>query len=471
MVVTRVVGGVNVSATANTRAIVTAASKGVATAITAHEWRSLDTKTLPEVGHIISRATTDDFIKIGVLAGTSTDIGVCVSSIDGDTVSTHSNETHLEPVREVSSIDLVYTMNISDSHGMAYCGQVLMDADMRAVCAEDSNVPISLYALRNLRGYSPVFDKDIAGIVEIMERAFSGVGVDHVQTDGHVSINSSGRKRVFPTDAEQSTNHILKSQRNTTMLFDPDRTPTHTITVDSMRALRARPVHQRYLATQGVSIDHIGTGYQFHLVMSCTNVHTENEIVTDSPNYVNASLPVRMFSTDEGYAPRQSLVHVFVDGGHFAMNVTHICNSNAARSLHLPVYAAMNKLVSLNLCSELSVKDAMCNGTMETMHGDDSIPFVVLKSESFPLVAVFTSTFTPTGRCRCPGNCRCHDVEGGGDPDKCDSSSSDEDVEHVMETPEVVPSKAAVAPFSIENENTLPMPVRLALLRQWGGMA
>jgi hypothetical protein len=492
MVITRGVGGVNVSAEPDMRAMLTAATKGVATATTAHAWRSVDTQTLPVVGHILSNATTSDFIKIGVVAGICTDIGTCVSSIDGSSVidgssmSTRRIETDLEPVREEANIDLLYTLNVSDSHGMAYCGRVLMDADMRASCAEDSKIPISLHALRNLSGYSPEFDTDMVGIVEIMERAFGGSGVDRVQIGTHgVSLDSSGVKRVFPTDAENPTNHILKSQRNTTLLFDEDHTPSHTITVDSVRALRARPVHQRYLATQGVSIDQVGDGYQFQLVMSCSGIHPETELGSDSPNCVSVANPIRTFSTDEGYAPRQSIVHVFVDGGHFAVNVTHIYNSNAPRSLHLPVYAVMNKLASLNLCSELSIKDAMCNGSMETMHGDDSVPYVILKSATLPLVAVFTSRLTEESVCRCPKNCGCpacklkrHTSEIHEDvpfsrhlslsqtPILGEYDSPGSDAETSMSQGYDVSDSDSDKPS--DAESALPMAVQLALLRQWG---
>ncbi|KAJ1468497.1 hypothetical protein T484DRAFT_1755124 [Baffinella frigidus] len=459
--------------------MLTAASKGVATATTAHAWRSVEIQTLPEVGNILSRATTADFIKVGVVAGLGTDIGAVVTAMHDNTESIHGDGAALDPVQEVTDIDLVYTLNASDSHGMVYSGRVLMDANMRAVCAEDTKIPMSLYALRNLHGCSPDFDTDIAGIVEIMERAFGSDGVDRVQIGPHgVSLDSSGVKRVFPTDTENPTNHILKSQRNTTMLFDPDHTPSHTITVDSVRALRARPVHQRYLATQGVSIDQIGDGYQFQLVMSCSGSHTETELWSESPNCVSAALPVQTFATDEGYTPRQSVVHVFVDGGHFAVDVAHICNSNAARSLHLPVYAAMNQLASLGLCSGLAIKDAMCNGSMETINGDDSVPFVVLNSATSPLVAVFTSTFTQTGRCRCPENCHCHRHKA----DECEERDPEEiHVKHDADvkasenvSPKRVPiasvSSAGSRPHDLNIEHALPMTVRLALARQWGGM-
>jgi hypothetical protein len=54
-------------------------------------------------------------------------------------------------------------------------------------------------------------------------------------------------------------------------LVNPPGEVNPTITVDSVRALRAHPVHQRYLATQGVSIDQVGDSGEVEVLTAVCN--------------------------------------------------------------------------------------------------------------------------------------------------------------------------------------------------------
>ncbi|KAJ1465491.1 hypothetical protein T484DRAFT_1757375 [Baffinella frigidus] len=292
---------------------------------------------------------------------------------------------HMRGVKPVGSS--VYNLTVVDTHGLSYMTEVRMDESMRESVSGRSKVPMALHALRNLNGSSDAFDNDVSEVRTLMEKAFGGdcsMVCKTTNTPHTVGGAGLGMVRTFPTDLESQS--VLSTESATTSLFNGNRVPTHTVVVHSTRVSGSKPI-DRYMALQSVTIEEVGGIYTASVVMTRSAMAQGGDI--DDNVYMAA--PQVPFERSDTHTPRSSDVHVFTAGRHFTANVLHSHDSDAPRSLQLPVYAVMHAITQMHPNLTVYMKHAMCVGSMETLHTDASTPLVVMRDSVMPLVAVFAA--------------------------------------------------------------------------------
>jgi len=409
------------------------ANKAVLDASTEHAMKSVDEQTPPRIGVVLARATDMDFENLGVFVTKVTEISDVEPGDDtqGDEMHNNTNnntngeETHNNTHRcgdgshasstlknidpnhnKITDLEVkdkghtmtvkkndskIYNLTVADTHGLSYMTEVHMDETMHALVSGTSNVPMALYALRNLTGNSDAFDNDASEVKTLMEKAFGkSTVVEGTTTQPHtVGAAGLGIVRTFPIDLETQSPSVLSTESATTSLFNENRVPTHTVVVHSANVLCSKPA-DRYMAMQSVTIEEVGGIYRASVVMTRSDkVHGLDHI--DDNVYMAA--PVIPFERSDARTPRSSDVHVFTAGRHFTANVLHAHEADAPRSLQLPVYAVMHAITQMHPNLAVDIKQAMCVGSMETLHMDASTPLVVMRDSKIPLVAVFATHF------------------------------------------------------------------------------
>lgn len=430
----------NISATQPTKDAWSYANKAVLQASVSHTMKSADEITPPKIGVVLARAVKKDFEDLGIFVESVTEV----------------------PKTDPNSVGMLYTMTATDTHGLSYVTNVCMDEDMYTAALDTSKLPMALHALRNTTARSHAFHNDVSAVVSLMGKAFgtniTDMGANHdIRDNTSYTTNTVGAEsnviRTFATDLESRNSNMFSTASVTTSMFNENHVPTHNIIVHTARVICTNPTEQSYIANQSVNIEEVGGIYSTSIVL--TRVCAPDKL--DETVYMAA--PLIPFKRSDFHNPRESVVHIFTVGRHFAANVVHQYDTDAPRSVHLPVYAIMYALGQAHPTLNDDIKSCMCTGSMETLHTDVSTPTVIMRESVVPLVAIFAARLN------------IHSPETHGvDTDEEDSdkewrtfqdliNSKDSDEEqdhHHQELP------------AVQNENVVyPENVRMAVLRHW----
>jgi hypothetical protein len=381
----------NVSAPPTTRQTWSAVSKALVHATSSHEMRTGDERSPPAIGGVAVRATAEDFEKLGVIVDTGT-----VTDITPTSSVVEINETNdITPTSSVVGInetnDITYTATVADSEGLSYVAYVRMAAGLHTATATGhaAPAPIALHALQLLSNVSPAFDRDVKGVHTILQKAFGTTVVctDTAATetlDHTVGTGTPCGTRVFPTDTERHSPSLLSTKSSTTVVFDANNAAQYDVTTHTMHQQKTNQNDPGYIAAQSVTIEEICGAYTATVLLACSP-----PILGGGDVSVFKTAALLPYHDDCGVTPRQSTVHVLTAGRHFATNVTHTHDAYAARTLHVPVYAALHALAQTHLCLAEGIKEAMKEGSVETLHADTPVPMVVMRGSRTPVVAMF----------------------------------------------------------------------------------
>jgi hypothetical protein len=424
-----------VSAPQTTRNMWSLANKAVLEATSSHAIKSVDEMTPPKVGVVLARATHIDFEHLGVFVTKVTEL----CDKEQPSKDTHefqidpkSNENKTDPDHNLPSDklitekktdpdhnlpsdkliagapesrhslavkqvpELLYTMTVTDTHGLSYVTDVLMDEAMQGVVSVSSKVPMALYALRNITGTSHAFDNDVYEVKSLFETAFgiNSACVTETDTPHAVGAAGSGIVRTFRTDVESPGSSVLGTESTTTSLFNELRVPTHTVVVNSARVSCSKPVEHHYIASQSVTIEEVGGIYAASIVMTLSAEVQGMDHIDDS---VHMATPLVPFCRSDARTARYSVMHIFTAGRHFAADVIHAHDADAPRSLQLPVYAVMHAITKMDQKLAVDLIQSMSVGSMETLHTDPSTPMVVMRDSLTPMVALFSARLEKEG--------------------------------------------------------------------------
>ena len=322
--------------------------------------------------------------------------------------SEDENESHATPEKESSTDEnqnevpkrsghmlanksfTTYTIDVSDTHGLSYTGEVQLNNVMINDVTIDDGMPLALMSFKSLAGASHAFDNDVSEVRLLIDRAFRHKNGEFNTSSGcvhNVSAAGDGIIRTFPIDVESRPVTTLSTDSTTTSLFNENRVPTHTVKVHTTR-LSCSQMDRGYIATQGLTLEEVGGTYSASIVMTRS---AKDSLVEKVDGNVYMATPMIPFNRSLSSASvRNSVVHAFAAGCHFAANVTHAYDVNAPRSLQLPVYALMHAVAETHPDLVGDFKVAMSTGSMETLYADSATPMVVMRNSAIPFVTVFT---------------------------------------------------------------------------------
>lgn len=321
--------------------------------------------------------------------------------------SEDENESHATPEKESSTDEnqnevpkrsghmlanksfTTYTIDVSDTHGLSYTGEVQLNNVMINDVTIDDGMPLALMSFKSLAGASHAFDNDVSEVRLLIDRAFRHKNGEFNTSSGcvhNVSAAGDGIIRTFPIDVESRPVTTLSTDSTTTSLFNENRVPTHTVKVHTTR-LSCSQMDRGYIATQGLTLEEVGGTYSASIVMTRS---AKDSLVEKVDGNVYMAAPMIPFNRSLSTTVRNSVVHAFAAGCHFAANVTHAYDVNAPRSLQLPVYALMHAVAETHPGLVGDFKVAMSTGSMETLYADSATPMVVMRNSAIPFVTVFT---------------------------------------------------------------------------------
>ncbi|KAJ1466592.1 hypothetical protein T484DRAFT_1861249 [Baffinella frigidus] len=418
--------------------------------------RTGDERSPPAIGAIAVRATAEDFEKLGVIvdAGTVTDIIPTSSVVEIN----ETNEVDLQTTN-----DITYTATVADSEGLSYVAYVRMAAGLHTATATGhaAPAPIALHALQLLSNVSPAFDRDVKGVHTILQKAFGTTVVctDTAATetlDHTVGTGTPCGTRVFPTDTERHSPSLLSTKSSTTVVFDANNAAQYDVTTHTMHQQKTNQNDSGYIAAQSVTIEEICGAYTATVILACSPPIPGGG---DVSVYKTASLVP--YHDDGGMTPRQSTVHVLTAGRHFATNITHTHHVDAARTLHLPVYAALHALAQTHVCLAEGIKKAMNVGSMETLHADTPVPMVVMRGSRYFTGGVYDDTEYGPG-----GDCSNTEMSPPHSPiDVYTEGWRVQAAEDAYTDPDILPTTHLGSIH--EEHNMYPDAVRVALMRHW----
>jgi hypothetical protein len=459
-----------ISANHHTKTVWSAACKTQTQTRAAHTIRSVGMHTNRSIGGLLSRATVDTFKKLRVSAAPDSvrNIGAGVHRfMDND----------FRPDTRVK-----YNTTVTDSLGAVYSGVMYLDADMMNDAETEQGPALATIAMHQLT----TLRRDMPDVCNVLDRVFSSTDNNSMSTDAHsVGTNSNETTRLFATSTGEFVNNMLATKTANNVLFGTDRDISHKVSVHTVRAVSRTPVERasmcaastlekRYITTQSVTIEELAGPYRAYVVMSVAN---------GTPGLQERSTAV---SNDPGSNlsqnnPRQSTVHIFTGGEHYSVDVSHDYHTDTTRSLHLPVYAAMNALGDkFGGPLEVELKRVMRSAPMETILSDGGVPTVVMRDSHYPLAALVVCE--PLGKC-C--KCECPECDCGCDED-CMGDCTEENTQECQEgnctcehcrgkettplncMPVIsVQSVDSSQPTNSTHMDTLPDAVRVALMRHW----
>jgi hypothetical protein len=441
-----------VSAGTDARVLWSSAARGVLRATAAHEVRTVETHTPRHIGCILKNATTAQFEQLG-------------ANVHIDTVSDVSADVRMfenlkqENISDGPSTDMVYDLTITDSDATVYTARVYLDNAMLAEYGESCSCPMVCYALRQLDS----IHESMPEVAKTLQRAFDTKSITQDTTASAASsvhcvasANTTNR-RMFPIGSVKGSNgatHMLGTQNDKTVLFNEDREVTHHITTYSVRAIDPSTVKScsspRYLVAQNVKIEEIGGVYSADITMSIVGTDTRGVLARNDPVVYNMH-PYVSFENDLGLSTRNTTMHVFTQGKHYSMLLTHMYNPRSVRSLQLSAYASLNALSVSGNSQTSDIDRIMVSASMETLFDNGDLPVVVARGSTVPFICVMV-----------PGPTQ------GGDMSITSSVNSPSASDEGLGLTEMITPDTREVPVSTIDLSSLPTPVQNALRRQWG---
>jgi predicted lactoylglutathione lyase len=449
-----------VTAVPDSRLLWTSAARGVVRATTSHQVSTVQTHTPRHVGCLLTKATTAQFNALG-------------ANVDINTVSDVSGDVRMfeklvqGDLNGGTCTDMMYNLTIHDSDATVYNAPVYLDDAMLRSCVGERSVPMVFYAMQQLDSIRASMPE----LAETLQRAFgtgseSGCTTTRAVPAMHcVASSGTTSRRMFPTGSRvnSAATSMLSTQTDKTVLFNNDRDVTHHVTTYSVRAIDMSPSishggSDRYLVAQNVKIEDVGGVYSANVTMSI--VGTDARGVMPRGDAVTHKMhPYVSLDKDPGLVNRTSTMHVFTNGNHYSMLVTHMHNSNSTRSLQLSAYASMNALCVSGKATKSDIDRIMKSASMETLFDAGDIPVVVARKSSSPCICVLVPGIV-SGAAESA-------LSSPGSPKRVALRMRDDEKCYLVDMKNDGSRQTAVPVRTLDIES-LPGPVQNALRRQWG---